>query len=239
MKYIEKKASNEPGTLKTYRETTPNASYVGFVDTGQSLKKALLEEQGHLCAYCMKRISLKRSNLGRGEQATKPMVEVEHYLSQKEFPEKDLDYTNMLGVCNGFSQGDIHCDKSRLETRLKVLNPLEKQVEKLVAYSLDGRILPAKQVEEVEHDLKLLNLNNENLKKARRDAVDIAMGQLIKQYPNKQWTKEFIQKEIETWSRTHQKVSQNDEVEKRFRPFCQVAIWFLKDLQKRNRYPAK
>jgi uncharacterized protein (TIGR02646 family) len=239
MKYIEKKASNEPQTLKTYRESTTNATFKGFGDTGQFIKKALLEEQGHLCAYCMKRISLKRSSLGRDQKATKPMIEVEHYLSQDEFPEKDLDYTNMLGVCNGFSEGDIHCDKSKLEIRLKVLNPHSKKVENLIIYSSDGSIVPTKQTNEIEHDFKLLNLNNENLKKARRDAVDIAREQLIKQYPIKQWTKEIIQKEIEAWSRTYQRVNENDEIEKRFRPFCQVAIWFLKDLQKRNRYPAK
>ncbi|MBI5914940.1 MAG: hypothetical protein HY842_06150 [Bacteroidetes bacterium] len=234
MKYIEKKVSNEPQTLKNYRESTANATFKGFGDTGQSLKKALLEEQGHLCAYCMKRISLKRSSLGRDEQATKPMIEVEHYLSQDEFPKKDLDYTKMLGVCNGFSQGDIHCDKSKLETRLIVLNPHDKEVEILITYASDGSIVPTKQTDEVEHDLKLLNLNNENLKKARRDAVDIARELLIKQYPVKDWTKEIIQKEIEAWSVKHKKGEHL-----RFRPFCQVAIWFLKDIKKRNRYPAK
>lgn len=64
MKYIEKKISNEPKTLKDYRDTTPNASYDGFGDTDNLLKKALLEEQGHICAYCMKRIKLGQNSLG-------------------------------------------------------------------------------------------------------------------------------------------------------------------------------
>jgi len=234
MKYIEKKASNEPQTLKTYRESTANATFKGFGDTGQSLKKALLEEQGHLCAYCMKRISLKRSSLGRDEQATKPMIEVEHYLSQDEFPDKDLDFNNMLGVCNGFSEGHIHCDKRKLEERLAILNPHEKEVEEMITYTSDGRVIPFKQSKDVEQDLTLLNLNNESLKTARMAVLDLAREQLVKKHPVKQWTKAIIQKEIEQWSVKHKR----DEY-LQFRPFCQVAIWFLKDLQKRNRYPAK
>ena len=76
MKYIQK--GKEPSTLKKYRETTPNAVYdKGYVDSGQVLKKTLLKEQGYICAYCMKRISLKRTN-------NKPSIEVEHFLSQYE-----------------------------------------------------------------------------------------------------------------------------------------------------------
>jgi uncharacterized protein (TIGR02646 family) len=234
MKYIEKKPSNEPSTLKNYRETTPDAKYSGFIDSEHLLKIALLEEQGHLCAYCMKRISLKRSSLGRDEKTAKPMVEVEHYFSQDEFPEKDLDYSNMLGVCNGYSQGEMQCDKSKAELRLKILNPLDKEVESYFNYSIDDSVLPLKNEEEVKPDIALLNLNNKNLIKARKEAVDIARVKLIEKNPVKQWTKALIEKEIEDWSRRYKKGE-----DYQYRPFCMIAIWFLNDLKKRNRYPAK
>ncbi len=85
MKYIEKKIGNEPKTLKSYRDTTPEASFKGFTDTDHLLKKALLAEQGHICAYCMQRISLKLN------AKHKPRIEVEHILSQENHPYKSLD----------------------------------------------------------------------------------------------------------------------------------------------------
>ena len=126
MKHI-KKNQNEPSTLKDYRTTTPNATYRGFVDTGHLLKKALLLEQGHLCAYCMGRISIKLN------QDNKPRIEVEHYSSQNERPDLDLIYKNMLGVCNGITQQKKeHCDKSKKYKSLRALNPLNKNVETLI-----------------------------------------------------------------------------------------------------------
>jgi uncharacterized protein (TIGR02646 family) len=239
MKYIQKKPTNEPCALKTYKQTTPKPiSYNGYIDrdieTGEEnvLKKALLKEQGHICAYCMKRISLKRSSLSRDEKTRKAMVEVEHYLSQGEFPEKDLDYGNMLGVCNGYFRGDIHCDKCKLENRLKILNPLDKKVESWLTYSLDGSILAFKNADEVSHDLnEVLNLNCENMRLARQEAIDLARNMLKEKYPIRQWTKTIIQKEIKEWS--------SMDIGGKYRPFCQIVVWFWEQEKKKNRYPAK
>lgn len=160
------------------------------------------------------------------------MVEVEHYLSQDEFPEKDLDYGNMIGVCNGYFRGDIHCDKCKLEQRLQILNPLDKEVESWLTYSLDGSISATKNIDKVSHDLnEVLNLNCENMRLARQEAIDIARDLLKEKYSTKQWTKAIIQKEIEEWK--------SMDVDGKYRPFCQVVIWFWEEQKKRNRYPAK
>ena len=113
MKYIKKE--KEPKILKEYRESTPDASCTGFIDTDNRLKKSLLSEQGHVCAYCMQRINLKKSS-------GKPKIEVEHILSQKDKSKKDLDYKNMLAVCNGNLGGEEHCDKSKKEHFEKKIN---------------------------------------------------------------------------------------------------------------------
>lgn len=158
MKYIEKEAGNEPSTLKEYRETTPNATYKGFGDTGQLLKKALLVEQGHICAYCMQRITLKLN------EQYKPKIEVEHFQSQKKYPDKDLDYNNMLGVCNGNLGGNEHCDKSKKEKSLTHLNPLKPEIEHCIVYSTSGRIEANGSNKHIEDELnEILNLNNQNL----------------------------------------------------------------------------
>ncbi len=72
MKHIVK--NTEPQSLKTYR-STPNAS---FNDSNkEDIRKSLIEEQGAICAYCMKRISNKWN-----AKLQKPFTEIEHYKSQ-------------------------------------------------------------------------------------------------------------------------------------------------------------
>lgn len=227
MRYIEKNITHQPFSLKEYKETTPNASYSGFGDTDQLLKKALIMEQGGLCAYCLKRISLKRN-----ERLKKPSIEVEHYCSQDEHPELDLEYSNMLGVCNGNSFGEEHCDKSKKEVLLKELNPLDNTIESKLTYRKDG-IIKASQVNlEIEEDILLLNINNQTLKENRAEVLDFARERMSRKYPPpKQWTKTQIQMEIDEWKSRNSKGL--------FRPFCQIAIWFWEEEKKKKRYPEK
>lgn len=226
MKYIKK--GKEPLTLKVYRETTENATYKGFGDKGQLLKETLLSEQGHLCAYCMRRISTKRN----AQNDNKPRIEVEHFLSQDSESTLTLVYENLLGVCNGNLFGAKHCDKSKNELTLTRLNPLRKEVETLVTYNSNGEIKSLKDDLEIEDDLNtLLNLNNQNLKDARKNVINLAKELMIKKYTSKLWTKTLIQKEIDLWK--------TKDKNGKFRPFCQIAIWFWEQQKKRNRYPTK
>lgn len=226
MKYIEKKSLNEPYTLKRYRETTPDANYAGFSDIDQLLKEALLSEQGYTCGYCMRRISLKRN-----KTLHKPRIEVEHILTQKNNPERDLDFTNMLGVCNGDLSKSEHCDKSKKENNLQILNPHNKNCEQLLTYSLSGEIKSVANRKEVKEDIDLLQLNNQNLIEARKNTIDIALKFMKETNPIKQWTKVLIQKEIDAWGK---RGSDN-----KFRPYCNIVVWFWKQQKQRNRYPAK
>src|SRR5690606_4757453 len=120
MKYIPKDIKNEPTELRNYRISTPNATYKGYIDTIKDdnkerypLREALLKEQGYICAYCMGYISI----LERNENG-KPKIEVEHFKPQSKYPNLDLRYENLLGVCNGLSftypDNDAvhHCDKT-------------------------------------------------------------------------------------------------------------------------------
>lgn len=159
MKFIRKNA--EPQQLKEYRETTPNASYDGYIDSNQELKKALLNEQGYLCAYCMSRINLKMNT-----DLKKFRIEIEHLKPQQSHPELQPDYKNMIGVCNGISGRHLHCDKTRNgkgdgSKELTKLNPLDQYCEKSVTYTADGRIKSVSNDQGVEYDLNImLNLNN-------------------------------------------------------------------------------
>lgn len=224
MKYIEKKIQNEPATLKEYRKT-PNATYSGFGDKDQLLKKVLLEEQGYICAYCNGRISL---DLNANK---KPKIEVEHYASQSDNPNADLDYKNMLGVCNGITrEKNEHCDKSKKKEALNVLNPINKSVEKNVTYSLKGKLLAVAENKKVKADIDLLNLNDHFLVGMRKQVMDDVLKGFIKNHPERQWTKYLFEKEIEKWQARHKG---------KYRPYCMAAIWFLELLKNKKQYPEK
>lgn len=240
MKYIRKDIQNEPNALKEYRKT-PNAHYKGYTDKDieteevNPLKKALLEEQGYLCAYCMGRISLDLN------EQHKPKIEVEHFEPQETVSEKSLSYINLLGVCNGLSvtypdrEQIHHCDKTKGNEGkmngsvfLKKLDPRSSNCEKLLKYNLEGKILAVGQEEDVKKDIEVvLNLNNKALIDARKATIDNAKAKMIREKPTQQWNKSFLQKHKEEWQTAK---------DGKYRPFCMVAVWFIQTLLEKPHY---
>ncbi len=235
MKYIQKNVK-EPKTLSDYRLTTPYANYKGGNFDAEQLKISLLEEQGHICAYCMGKISLELNDMH------KPKVEVEHLKPREKYPHLSLDYTNMLAVCNGLSElypdkiHIQHCDKTKGvagkmngQVELQKLNPLNKSnSEDLLIYDLNGKIKSKTNNEVVENDLNMvLNLNNDVLIKHRRVILDKVTSDLIQEKPMQQWTQSLFDKHLSLWQ---------NKIKGKYRQYCMVAIWFLNDLKTKPRY---
>nr|WP_075576451.1 hypothetical protein [Olsenella timonensis] len=128
-----------------------------------AVKRALLRDQGGLCAYCMRKIDLGNSH-------------VEHVVPQSEGRGSDdmlsVDYGNMLAVCDGF-EGDrngLTCDRARGNKKMTV-SPLKPQTLEGIRYGRDGKIRSDRS--EIEGDLtKTLNLNQESLRKNRKAVID-------------------------------------------------------------------
>ncbi|MDM8525380.1 hypothetical protein QUF80_18595 [Desulfococcaceae bacterium HSG8] len=122
----------QPYELAHYR-SRPDAVYDGpyFTEVKEKIRISLLAEQGHLCAYCMQRIS-------------EGTMKVEHWQCQRHFPERQLDWQNMLGVCPG-NQGlpgnSQTCDTRKGDADL-CLNPAdhEHHARLEICYTRDGRI---------------------------------------------------------------------------------------------------
>jgi len=82
MLYIKK--GHEPDSLTKYRKEK-FAYYDGFKEK-DDIRKYLLEEQGYLCAYCMRRIDMEH-------------MKIEHWYPEDLLSDIEcLDYKNMLGV---------------------------------------------------------------------------------------------------------------------------------------------
>jgi uncharacterized protein (TIGR02646 family) len=97
MRFIRKLA--EPYELKAWKQqqtqnSPQNLCYGNLPgEINKTVKAQLLEEQGYLCAYTMRRLN------GLGD------CHIEHVLAQNAIPERDLDYQNMA-ACFPHNGGD-------------------------------------------------------------------------------------------------------------------------------------
>ena len=177
------KKGKEPKSLTKYKKQS-NAYYDGC--NKADIRRALLKEQGHLCAYCMSRISEDK-------------MTIEHYNTQSSIDEKEaLDYTNMLGVCMGNrGAGSIDkftCDAHRGNEEITV-NPFDKSSIDLIEYDNDGRIYSNNV--DIDKDLnETLNLNCEEvlLKLNRKRTLEALKKYLYELKARGTWKKEFLEK---------------------------------------------
>ena len=174
MIYIEKNA--EPHSLKAHRNT-PGADFDSLDKT--ELRSFLLAEQGHLCAYCMKKIN--------GANDTK----IEHYKARDD--ENQLIYTNLLAVCTGNEKlqnqsGKVNPKKFTCDTMKKSqvlhINPQSRTDMETIYYDAQGKIYSTNR--DYQNDLDIvLNLNDPYgfLIDNRQAALKAVQNQLIKLKP--------------------------------------------------------
>jgi uncharacterized protein (TIGR02646 family) len=204
MKFIEKKLSNQPASLVSYKKTDIKPTYDKYRDK-DDLRRALLYEQGYICCYCLKRIDMHN------------MI-IEHFNSQFEFEALALNYDNMLASCTGGENGNVqHCDETKSH-KLLTINPMNNTQMAQIKFDSAGRIfLDDKDLTKNELE-DILNLNNQNLLKERKVLLDALRTQFQKKFGTKTATKPFIENELKKWETRNGK----------FRPMCQVAIYYLK-----------
>ena len=192
------------------------------------VKELLMREQGHLCAYCMRRIPDERK-LPEGV----PNVIIEHWTPRNPLSFDGvagaLDYTNMLAVCSG-NQGDrtskrksrLTCDAKR-DNRLLKVNPLDQSTLDTIYYEVSGKIKSSDI--KIDNDLDvILNLNCQvdtvRLPESRKQAV-AAIEENIAMLDDE---------EILTYSKRILANFENETDPKT--PYIGIIIWWLKDFIK-------
>lgn len=161
---IEIKKGREPDKLLHYRQQD-DASYEQMdKEVKEELLEKLLEEQGHICAYCMRRIPEKRA-LPNGV----PLVTIEHWYPRNPESKEDigqgLNYRNMFAVCSGNrgcgNKEGMTCDARRGNEPIKV-NPCNADTLRGITYTSSGRIQSSDS--EIDEDInERLNLNSESI----------------------------------------------------------------------------
>jgi uncharacterized protein (TIGR02646 family) len=174
MKYIKKK--RPPAKYTTWRRrvagTADNHFEHGLRHPEKGiLKDALLDEQGYICAYTMKRINRDSSHI----EHIKP-----ESLCRKEKVGSDLDYTNMVacfprdGMESPYRYGAPAKDNRWDEGGKNFISPLHRICEQRFSFDMDGNIRPkggkgghiaAKKT------IALLKLDHKSLTEDRKNAI--------------------------------------------------------------------
>lgn len=189
-----------------------------FNDLDKSdLRTSLLQEQGYICCYCMKRIH-------DNYKSTK----IEHLIPQsfcKTSKQEHLlfSYNNLFAACNGDEdklprkkpKDYQHCDTYKGDKKLTLCMTNKNHINS-IRYYKDGRIDST--IEAIDVDInENLNLNLQRLKMYRADIYDIVKRKLETQ-PT--WTVKQLKELINKWE------SKNNDG--KYRPLCDVAVYFLK-----------
>lgn len=159
----------EPRELTEYRAREINYDGPNFTPVKAAIRSALLQEQGHLCAYCMRRIADGH-------------MKVEHWRSQQKYPLAQLSYSNLLGCCDGHEgsrRGAQTCDTHKGNTDLTINPSNPAHHARLRVRYLGNGIVEADDIA-LSTDIAVLNLNHTRLQEDRKgivNAVKRALGQ--------------------------------------------------------------
>lgn len=194
----------EPACLAAHRAM--EHSFYQNYQGKDALRVALVAEQRGLCCYCMRRISADRTTM-----------KIEHWHCQASYPQKQLQYENILGAClggHGAKPEGQTCDnrKGNQDLKWNPSNPAH-DIEVHIKYRSNGEI----RSDDPQFDGQLdtvLNLNIAVLRNSRKSALDAVLEWWRVKQPNDAQ----VQAEIEQY------YDGLDELV----PFRPVVIWFLK-----------
>jgi uncharacterized protein (TIGR02646 family) len=201
LRNIQKQA--EPTSLTQHR-CNQHTDYDNYAEMGD-LRVSLTTEQQGICCYCLQRI-----------RASDTDMKVEHWQCQNRYPQRQLDYANLLGACRG-GEGrrsrDQTCDTKKGNSDLSY-SPASHDVEVRVRYLGDGTI----ESDDTQFDSEIndvLNLNEGRLMRNRKSVLDAFKERLRK----KGATDADLRSELASW---------NGHGGGDLSPFCQVIVHYLK-----------
>lgn len=182
-------------------------------DDKKRLREVLLEEQGHLCAYCMSGIS------------DTSKMKIEHILPRSKYPDRQIDYNNLVAVCCGGAFSDKHenqhienreltCDSAKGNQVINII-PTDRSSVETIYYDLHGVIYSSNVVYD-EQINDVLNLNEQMLVRNRKDTIDAVKRQL------------FIRRSGSKYKSTARALARKYEAHETYMtPYVGVIRWYL------------
>ncbi|MGL5034839.1 MAG: retron system putative HNH endonuclease [Microcystaceae cyanobacterium] len=210
MRYIKKQEI--PQAFSGWKHNNPDANYDKLKKTKtikRLVKQSLLIEQGNICCYCQKRITLDNSH-------------IEHFKPQDKnyYPELALDYGNLLASCQKEPtkeepQSCGHKKKNWYDERL-IVSPFLLDCADYFCYTEAGDVSPSQALDKNEAanaTIINLGLKDSKLKRARKKAIEGL-------FEDQQLDREDIEKLVANLDRKNEQ-GEYDE-------FCSVLIYILK-----------
>lgn len=189
------------------------------------LRTSLVKEQGFICAYCCDAI----------EDTTS--IVIEHFEPQrgKEGNQKlSIDYNNLFACCSGIktdkeTNAQIRCcdeikeDKFSTENGIMPIKPTDTDgngfiCEQAFVYASIGAIIAKNTAykEQAQHTLTLLNLNNSELKRQRKETCAFLFDSEDNFF-------DFSLEDVEKFKKEFTLLDGDNK----FKPFCNVVMYFL------------
>lgn len=169
MQNIKKKP--EPTFFTKYKEAHPNCTYRDFSNEPRlkrELRKYLCLEQNNFCAYCSCKITYSSEDENKDKGSHN-----EHILPQSKYPERSLDYTNLVASCNNANS----CGKNKKDNILKLI-PLDNDWEDNFKALASGEIMGKNDI--ANETVDILGLNHDSIKSDRRSIISRFRNILVK-----------------------------------------------------------
>ncbi len=199
----------EPPSLTAHHERS-HSDFANYQQKDE-LRNALVEEQRGLCCYCMD-----------GIKADGRDMKIEHWRCRARYPDRELDYRNLLGACRG-NEGQParfqHCDTRKADSDLE-WNPADPAhcIESRIRYGARGEIRSSDPTFDGQLD-EVLNLNLPVLKNNRK----LVIKEVLDWWDNmrSRYEGRALRQRME------RQRAKYDAGVAQLTPYCQVAIWLL------------
>ena len=211
----------EPNSLLAFRKQHPDADYEDMpTNVLKDVRSQMWEEQGHLCAYCMKKIEDPRDVRVEHCKPRHPQDEIEHD------KKATLEFKWMLGVCygNSIEKGvkpeDTTCDAHKGNAELTI-NPFDELSVRKIKYKADGSIY-SDDADINEDVTEILNLNCEavSLPETRKNVLNVLKNEIVEKCKGKSH---------DAYIRELERIYDRLVYQRNLTPYCGIIISWLEE----------
>lgn len=211
----------EPNSLLAFRKQHPDADYEDMpTNVLKDVRSQMWEEQGHLCAYCMKKIEDPRDVRVEHCKPRHPQDEIKHD------KKATLEFKWMLGVCygNSIEKGvkpeDTTCDAHKGNAELTI-NPFDELSVRKIKYKADGSIY-SDDADINEDVTEILNLNCEavSLPETRKNVLNVLKNEIAEKCKGKSH---------DAYIRELERIYDRLVYQRNLTPYCGIIISWLEE----------
>ena len=211
----------EPNSLLAFRKQQPDADYEDMpTNVLRDVRSQMGEEQGHLGAYCMKKIEDPRDVRVEHCKPRHPQDEIKHD------KKATLEFKWMLGVCygNSIEKGvkpeDTTCDAHKGNAELTI-NPFDELSVRKIKYKADGSIY-SDDADINEDVTEILNLNCEaiSLPETRKNVLNVLKNEIVEKCKGKSH---------DAYIRELERIYDRLVYQRNLTPYCGIIISWLEE----------